>query len=246
MAIEMTKCEKCGKYYNKMSDAVCPFCGIAQSAEERLPEEPVTTGDERSANTETRKVQTPGKCNVLLAGIIAVMVVIALLVIGRMYLAGREKAQEVSQNTSIAASDETEVPEKVIQKNREELQELADEYLEQICKYREGNQLGESLIDEKLYEAAGELAESCAEEGLITAEKPGELCESLASTVLQQYECPNAAWMVVYTSGDGTAETAFAQLDGEMFGTAMKNCDKIGISVSRDAQGYLYWIYVAQ
>jgi len=31
-----------------------------------------------------------------------------------------------------------------------------------------------------------------------------------------------------------------------MFGTAMKNCDKIGVSTSQDAQGYLYWIYVAQ
>lgn len=38
MAIEMTKCESCGKYYNKAADATCPHCsGAAQPAGATMP-----------------------------------------------------------------------------------------------------------------------------------------------------------------------------------------------------------------
>ncbi len=39
MAIEMTKCEKCGKYYNKAADAACPHCnsGAAKPAGATMP-----------------------------------------------------------------------------------------------------------------------------------------------------------------------------------------------------------------
>lgn len=56
MSVEMTRCEKCGSFYDRAKNAVCPYCNGAQAAVDKTV--PVNPGVTMSVTSNDRTIPT--------------------------------------------------------------------------------------------------------------------------------------------------------------------------------------------
>lgn len=233
-----------------------------QTKGEATPQKMQVLVHEKSTAEMVEKLKEKGrmerkKRTIMFGATIAVMVMMLVGSLVTIYQLSRGQQNENMQNTMAQiydeesgeesekmGSEETTPQNYLLEKNT--LREYAADYLVKINAFRGEHELEDSVVQEHLRDAANELATACAENGLMTAQDPAALCNRLAEETLQKYGCPQAGWMLLYSSCDGSADKVFGQLDKEMFLTTMQNCPNIGVATAQDNNGYIYWIYIAQ
>lgn len=181
---------------------------------------------------------------ILFAGILIAVVLICISTLMTAYrLGNRGESSAVKSGAAEADGKEEEyLPTGFLAE--EELTDRAESYKALLCE-EAVSQGGAFEADAQLSEAAEELATACAEKKLESAEEKGELCNSLAESTMEKYNCTEAGWEVICTSAEAEAEKAFEQLDTSLLKGNIQNSNRIGAAVSQATDGWLYWVYFA-